>query len=564
MRGCDVEERSDQRGELHRRLVWLTFFRLAVVLVLFAASVIWGSSKELTDPVSYQLIGVCTAGFLATLFFAVLLRWGRWLTGIAYAEITFDALLAMALVYLTGGSNAFSFVFILAVVNAALVLSQRGAILAASLSSLLFAALRVGLNERWLMPPAPYLEEPPTPTAALIFTIFVNLGAFFLMAALASYLADQIRKKSEQLTARELDFEALAELHSAMLASISSGIATADPSGRLLFVNRAGWEICGPWQNRQASTVVELLPGLALPAAGSPAVRQELEIAGRDGERRFLGLTVSPLHGGGAFAGGHVIVFQDLTELRRLELDARRNERLASIGKLAAGLAHELRNPLASMSGAVQMLTSNKADDPDEQRLGDIVVSETERLNRLVTDFLGFARPSPSRPLRLELAEAVGQTLDIVAHGPKFEGVKLERALEPVEVVADAAQLRQVVWNVAVNAAEAMGGKGTLKVSLHREGEEALLTMEDSGPGLPREVMAQLFDPFFTTKAQGTGLGLATVHALVEAHRGMVQAENREQGGARFTVRLPVAPPAPAADDARDSPGVPVAREVAG
>ena len=110
---------------------------------------------------------------------------------------------------------------------------------------------------------------------------------------------------------------------------------------------------------------------------------------------------MSPLHGGGAFSGGHVIVFQDLTELRRLELDARRNERLASLGKLAAGLAHELRNPLASMSGAVQMLTSHRNEDPDEQRLGDIVVSESERLNRLVSDFLGFARPNPSRPVRL-------------------------------------------------------------------------------------------------------------------------------------------------------------------
>ena len=539
-----MELSSDQHVELHRRLVWLTFFRLAVVLVLFAASIIWCTNQGVTDDVGYQLIGLCSVGFVATLMFALLLR-RRWrLMAIAYGEITFDALLAMGLAYLTGGSNAFSFVFILAVVNAALVLSQRGAILAASLSSLLFALLRVGLNERWLRPPAPYLAEPPAPASALIFTIFVNLGAFFLMAALASYLADQIRKKSEQLTARELDFEALAELHSAMLASISSGIATTDPTGRLLFVNRAGWEICAPWREKAGGlSVDELLPNLTLPGPESTVVRQELEVGGREGERHFLGLTVSPLHGGGGFRGGHVIVFQDLTELRRLELHARRNERLASLGKLAAGLAHELRNPLASMSGAVQMLTSRNSEDPDEQRLGDIVVGETERLNRLVTDFLGFARPSPGRPARLDLAELVAQTLDVVAHGPKFEGVKLERALQPVEVVADGSQLRQVVWNLAVNAAEAMEGQGSITVSLRQVGEEAVLRVEDTGPGLPAKVMAQLFDPFFTTKAHGTGLGLATVHALIEAYRGTVQAENGEQGGARFTVRLPLAPP---------------------
>ena len=261
-----MEEQSVDQVELHRRLVWLTLFRLAVVLVLFVASIIWGAGDNVPPALTYKLVSVCTAGFLATLAFALLLRRPTRLTAIAYAEITFDALLAAALVYLTGGSTAFSFVFILAVVNAALVLSQRGAVLAASLSSALFALLRVGLNQGWLEPPASYLAAPPAPAAALLFTIFVNLGAFFLMAALASYLADQIRKKSEQLSARELDFSALAELHSAMLASISSGIATADPSGRLLFVNRAGWEILRALAGAAAElSVSELLPGLGCP-----------------------------------------------------------------------------------------------------------------------------------------------------------------------------------------------------------------------------------------------------------------------------------------------------------
>lgn len=543
-----MQARNDEQLELHRRLVWLTLFRLAVVLVLFASSIIWASSEAVPDKLEAELVGTCVAGFLATLAFALMLRRPRQLAAIAYAQITFDALLATALVYLTGGSNAFSFVFILAVVNAALVLSQRGAVLAASLSSVLFAVLRTGLNEGWLQPPADFLATARVAQAQLFFAIFVNVGAYFLMAALASYLVEQLRKKSEELSARELDFEALAELHSAILASISSGIATVDPAGKLLFVNRAGWEICGSWQPKRAGlTVGELLPGLDLSSALQSMSRGELEIAGHGGERRWLGLTVSPLHGGGAFAGGHVIVFQDLTELRRLELEARRNERLASLGKLAAGLAHELRNPLASMSGAVQMLTASKATDPDEQRLGDIVVSETERLNRLVSDFLGFARPGPNQPLRLDLAELVGQTLDIVAHGPRFERITVARALESVEVVADGAQLRQVVWNLLVNAGDAMEQGGTLSVSVARAGQSAVLRVEDTGPGIRAEVMGQLFDPFFTTKPSGTGLGLATVHALVEAHGGKVFVENREQGGARFSVRLPIAQPEAAA-----------------
>lgn len=241
-----MEPQKRDQLELHRRLVWLTLFRLAVVLVLFASSIIWSAGAEIPEALSLALFGVCVGGFVATLAFSVWLRAERRLTTIAYAQISFDTLLAAVLVYLTGGANTFSFVFILAVVNAALVLSQRGAILAASLSSVLFAALRISLNERWLAPAAAYQVGPREPSSTILFAVFVNLGAFFLMAALASYLAEQIRRKTDQLTARELDFTALAELHSAILASISSGIATADPDGRLLFVNRAGWEICSP------------------------------------------------------------------------------------------------------------------------------------------------------------------------------------------------------------------------------------------------------------------------------------------------------------------------------
>ena len=530
----------EEELELHRRLVWLTLFRLAVVLVLFVASFIWASGASVPAALETKLVGVCGAGFCATLAFALLLRRKWALTGIAYAQITFDAFLAAALVYLTGGSNTFAFLFVLAVVNAALVLSQRGAIFAASLSTVLYAVLRVGLNEGWLLAAAAFLKAPHAPETDVLFNIFVNMGAVFLMAALASYLADQLRKKGEQLSARELDYTALAELHRATLASIGSGMATADEAGKLLFVNRAGWEICAPWQSaREGVTVAELFPGFDLGAASRAVVRQEIEVAGRGGDRHWLGLTVSALSGGGQFSGGHVIVFQDLTELRRLELDARRNERLAALGQLAAGLAHELRNPLASMSGAVQMLAGQGTADADQRRLGEIVAGESERLNRLVTDFLAFARPTSSRPAPLDLSELVGETLDVVAHGPGREALVIERHLEPVPLVGDGNQLRQVVWNLVVNAVEAMASEGKLTVSVARTGEWAVLTLDDSGPGIGADALSKLFDPFFTTKAAGTGLGLATVHALVDAHRGTVAAENLEGGGARFTVKLP-------------------------
>ncbi len=528
-------------GELHRRLVWLTFFRLAVVSVLFGATLLLGNvggPSDLPSELQNQLLGVATAGFFATLTFALLLRARRHLLPLAYAEISIDVLLAAVLVYMTGGSQAFSFMFILAVANASLVLFQRGAVLAATLSSVTFAVLRTTLNAGWLAPPQPFLAQRHESASALLFNIFVNVGALFLVAALSSYLAEQLRRKNEQLSAKELDYEVLADLQRAILASIPSGVAAVNARGDVTFVNRAGWEICRPWLKEGGSLKLgDLLPGIDRAAAID---RSTLEVRRGDG-RWWLGLTISELQSQDAHASTHVVVFQDLTELRRLESEAARNERLAAVGQLAAGLAHELRNPLASMSGAVQMLASPKLTDPDDRRLADIVVSESDRLNRLISDFLAFARPSTSVASRFDLANLAEQTLDVVAHGPEFEKVSIERQLQPAEVVGDNAQLRQVIWNLVVNAAQAMGGAGRLLVKVRGDGERSLLEVEDSGPGIAVEVLPRIFDPFFTTKAHGTGLGLSTVFALVRVHGGRVFAENRAEGGARFVVELPAA-----------------------
>ncbi len=536
-------------GELHQRLVWLTFFRLATVSVLFASTLILGggpSPEQLPEPLEFRLLAVAGLGFLATLGFAVLLRSRRWLTGIAYAEITADVALAGILVLLTGGSSVFSFVFILAVVNAALVLSQRGAMLAAALSSLTFFLIKVGLNERWVLAPASFLTPPHEEVSLLLWHVCINLSAFFLFAAVASYVTKQLQRTGEQLSARELDIETLTALHQSILASIPSGIATVDNEGRVTFVNRAGWQICRPWQaESEGLDLPLLLPGVDIRPAREE--RQEVLVETRNGERRWLGLTVSELRPVGSAPHGWVVVFQDLTDLHRLEDEARRNERLAAVGKLAAGLAHELRNPLASMSGAVQMLAQTHRSDPDDVRLADIVVNETERLNRLVSDFLGFAKPSPQQPALIDLGEVVGQTLDIMAHGPSLAEVNLQRQIEPgVVVVGDASQLRQACWNLVLNAAQAVPpGVGTVSVAVRGEAGGVRIDVEDNGPGVPAQDLVHLFEPFFTTKAGGTGLGLSTVRAIVESHGGRLDVANREPLGARFSIHLPAASPAP-------------------
>jgi two-component system sensor histidine kinase PilS (NtrC family) len=547
--------------ELRRRLVWLTFFRLAVVSVLFTSTLILGGggSSDLPAGIESKLLAVSVAGFLGTLAFSLLLRTGRWLGLITYAEIFADVTLAALLVYLTGGSISFGFMFFLGIANAALLMSQRGAILAATVSSGMFGFLRLALNERWVAPPADFLSLPRAAPETLAFGIFLNVAAFFLVAALSSYFVNQLNNKSEQLEARELDYEALADLHQAILASIPSGIATLTPDGALSFINKAGLDIARPWLGEaQPRHLSDLLPGITWPLLGPVSfMRQELEVTPSSGPR-WLGLTVSELKAQQRTDATHVVIFQDLTELRRLGEEAQRHERLAAVGRLAAGLAHELRNPLASMSGAVQMLTSTPSSDPDNRRLADIVSSETDRLNRLVTDFLGFARPMPPQMGRLDLADLVGRTLDMLAHSPDFERVRLVSRLGPAEVMGDANQLRQAIWNLLVNAGQATGGKGEVTVEVRSEGSRVVLEVSDDGPGISEADIGRIFEPFFTTKEGGTGLGLPTAEALVRAHQGSLEAQRGPKGGAVFLVVLPRAAIEPA-PSVLAGPSMPVA-----
>jgi len=236
-----------------------------------------------------------------------------------------------------------------------------------------------------------------------------------------------------------------------------------------------------------------------------------------------------------------MILFEDLTALRETQEAVRRSDRLAAVGHLAAGLAHELRNPLASMSGAVELLGRGSKLTDAERRLMEIVAREAERLNALVKDFLAFARPADAQLEPTDVAALSDETLGVFRHSPGAAGIELLRSgVTSLRVKADQAQLRQVLWNLLQNAADAMNGQGhiTLDVNVTRTGF-CRIAVADSGPGIPAEHLEHLFEPFFTTKAIGTGLGLAFVHRIVEAHGGRVEVQSAPGSGTTFAVILP-------------------------
>jgi two-component system sensor histidine kinase PilS (NtrC family) len=273
--------------------------------------------------------------------------------------------------------------------------------------------------------------------------------------------------------------------------------------------------------------------------------RAEITALRPDGAVRNLGISAAPLADHAGRVVGRVIHFQDLTELRRMQLEVERAERLASVGRFAAGIAHEIRNPLASISGSIEMLKTTPGADADSRQLMDIAVREVDRLNRLITDLLDYARPRSEERRPLDLGEQVAEIARAFAL-ERREKICVVSDLSPgVVVEAATGQLRQVIWNLIRNAAEAMPDGGEIAIRLAGDGTHAALEVRDEGPGIPSDRLERIFEPFYSTKAGGTGLGLATVARIVADHNGTVTVDSEpdQRRGAAFIVRLRLATP---------------------
>jgi two-component system sensor histidine kinase PilS (NtrC family) len=418
--------------------------------------------------------------------------------------------------------------FLLAIVDGAVLLYRWGATLALALG-LAGYALALGWSGALHVVPG--------------VTLWVHAAAFAATALLAGWLTAQLRVPGERLAASESDLADVTALHEEIVQSVTSGLLTLDGAGRITFLNRAGEHLAGlKAEVAIGQPVAGLFPGFL-----SDARRGETEWTGPDGRRLTLGFSSFPLAGPRGGARGQAVIFQDLTQLRAMEETVRRSERLADLGRLAAGLAHELRNPLASMSGCVELLQATPGLRPEEARLLAIVLKEAGRLDQLVTRFLAYSRPSAPRLAATDLARVAGEVAEALARDPAAAQVRFQLQLAPATVACDPDQLRQVIWNLLLNAVQALGGQpGTVRLATAPEGAGVQLIVEDDGPGIAPGAAAHLFDPFFSTKPDGTGLGLATVHQIVGAHHGEVGVEPAMPHGARFVVRLP-ARPAPAA-----------------
>jgi two-component system sensor histidine kinase PilS (NtrC family) len=544
---------------LERRLVMLMGARLALALVSLGIALALDTTiGDVDAPGRRGLYSTVAFAFFATAFYGLVLPRIQRPRRFAALNIATDIAIVSALVHFSGGPDSvFGFLYVLVAIYGALLFDRRGALVTACLG--VFAYGGVLLLARAGAGGAPHGAS--TATVAVLFMLWVvHAGAIVLVAALASFLAAELRQRTS-------DLRLLTNLHERTVESLKSGLLTVDRDGRITSFNPESERITGAASaSAIGQDIEEIFPGireLALAPAGHNSTQGRIRAPYRNrlGEALHLGIATYILKDARGAPSGHVMIFQDVTEVVEMEAELRRSERLAAVGELSASIAHEIRNPLAAISGSVQLL-EREADAlggaVEARRLMGIVLRETDRLNHLITDFLQYARPGPLHLEPVFLESVVGDVLEMFG-SIMPEDLRVELNVpHALAVRADAAQLSQLLWNLTLNACQAMpeGGKLCMEAQAVAEPtpQEARsarrndleekktwveITVRDQGVGISPEILERVFDPFFTTKPEGSGLGLATVHRIVEEHGGSIRLESLVDRGTEIRIWLP-------------------------
>ena len=471
-------------------------------------------------------------------------------------QVGIDFLLETILVARTGGvESPFAVLYVITVAVASLIPQRRVGLFAACTCIIVFGVVTnaqlYGLASSWSG------QISHISAASMLQTFAVYALALLVVGLLSGTLAEQLHLADQSLREKEQGLTRLQAFHENIVRSISSGVFTADATGAVTSFNPAAREVTGyavgqvlgrSWReifNWHPNESSDEGPVLAVPAM----TRFEVECKDANGNRLVLGMTVSPLHEQDE-PHGLVGVFKDLTQIRDLEEEMRRKEWLANLGEMSAGMAHEIRNPLGALAGAMQMLRKEAISDVTDRRLMDIAVREATRLDAIITEFLQYARPPALDLAEHNIDKILAETLDLVQHeaqNRKRITIATSLAGGALSAQVDQNQMRQVFWNLATNAFDAMpdGGKLTITTgSRHidaggRKGDVVEIAFQDTGEGIAPGNLDKIFLPFFTTKKEGSGLGLAAVHRIVDLHGGWIKVESPPQQGTRFVVCLP-------------------------
>ena len=534
---------------LRDKLKWLMGIRVAVVTLTLGVLIYFQIGKSAQSIPAYY--GLIVATYLLTILYSLLINRIERLAPFAYFQIGGDIFFETALVALTGGvESPFSLLYIISITAASALLSRPGGLVAASAAGILYGAIVDIQYYRSTYDMFPLLSLPRVtdlPVPEIFYNLSINVLGFLMVGYLSGTLAERLEKKARDLTE-------LQEIHRFILESIDSGVFTTDSEGQVTSFNKKAEMVMGYAKAEVRNRLwwdVFAWPDRAHDHFQHAAVPGRIEeVSTRmDGRRILLGMNLSTLYDEQGVPIGMVGVFQDISLQKKMEEENRRRQWLAKIGEVSAGMAHEIRNPLAALSGSMQVLRKDLQPSDDNRPLLDLALRETERLNGIVSDFLQYARPRQLNLKECDINELVSNTVSMLEQTPEYSGrIRFIRCLAPERVMAplDPDQIQQVCWNLGLNACQAMPGDGVLTVSTHRvpgggelDGDSVDIVFEDTGQGISNEHRDKIFDPFFTTKEEGTGLGLSVVHRIMEDHRGRVQVESAEGVGTRVRLTLP-------------------------
>ncbi|HEV7643906.1 MAG TPA: ATP-binding protein [Pyrinomonadaceae bacterium] len=543
---------TEQDSGLAAKIQWLIFGRLMVVFFLLAAGWIWksGTLALSFENIPQGLFYVFIISVSLTIIYFLALKFFPFREWQIRLQIVVDIALVTQLVWQTGDVNSpYITLYTVLICVASFFLGARGTLLLASTCALVFTLLVYGV---WLGAITPAIEEDASQQLGKIIQIIgFHDVAFLVVGLLASRLASR-HSASSKLQEATKSLADLRLLHERIIESVRSGLVTTDLDGKIYIFNAAAEEITGYRSAELRGNSIFTLLGkieqpikVSLEAAerGEQPPRFEIDFTTPENLGVRLGYGISPLFDEQGEIKGLIITFQDLTEMRSMEESARRKDRLAAVGRVAAGLAHEIRNPLGAMRGALQVLQTQIPDDLTNNGLIEIIKTESDRLNKIISNFLTYARPHASSFTEVDVGEAISDSFTLLRHSPEIgEGHSLVTDLpdEKIALMADSTQLKQVFWNLARNAIQAMPDGGELKVKLQRrDNGRVQIIFSDTGRGMTPDQVNRLFEPFSESSTGGTGLGLSIVYQIVRDHGGTINVRSLENKGTTITIELP-------------------------
>jgi two-component system sensor histidine kinase PilS (NtrC family) len=568
----NLNHSTDAQQKILKNVKGLMVSRVIILTLLLAIAYIFQLSEKkhffipMTNPFYYFI----SLFYGVTIVYAFLLKHLKDLGKFTIVQLVIDHLFIAGLIAFTGAKESyFPIAYFFTIIGSSILFYKRGAFYSASLSTFLFGLVLVLQLYGWIRLPDQFVTLEPS---QVFYPLITYLAAYYIVAFLSSAVAEELKKKKSELIQKQVDYDQLEAFNRNIIQSLDSGLLTIGLDGRINFLNRTAEKILNRRRDGLKNVSIrDLFPEIAgvldqMEKKSSDDFpdyqRYETLFSHEKGENIHLGFSISSLTDPEGAVIGHTLIFQDITRFKEMEEQMKRYDRMAAIGALAAGMAHEIRNPLASLSGSIQMLKSELSLDPQQEHLMEIILRESERLNALITDFLLFAHPPQTQRSRVDIGQILTETVQLFTHSQAFHmGLRIT-SLDgngPAEAWVDPDQMRQVFWNLLINAAQAIPDEGDIRIGIERtnncleggirlipeirENEWIKIVITDSGTGISLPEKEKIFEPFYTTKEKGTGLGLSIVHKIIENHNGLIKVESDLGRGTTFCLLLPAGPP---------------------